>query len=468
MWRGGSLLLALVLSLSLRLSSAWLAHSRSVHADHSFFAAAPSPTPPRCLSPRSRTLAKPLRPAGFRVPPPQLVDRQESEKRVFGVSVKWLVLALLVCQNALTTILVRHTRRPPPPGAVLYLGSACVLLSELLKLPTCLALIARDEGGILKMLDVVKRTVFVKYKDTLRMGIPALCYGLQNALYFVALSNLSATSYQLWSQTKTLFTALFFVQILGAQLRARQWASLGLLTLGVGVVQLEDARLVGSAPMRPSNGAIRSIGEGVRPIEPHSIADRMRDMVGGGAVVGVLAVISSSILSGFANVYFEKLLKEAECERDDSCETNPDANKPMSLWLRNVQLAVFSIPQATLLMVCNARSREVIATHGLLAGFTPAVGLVAVLTAFGGLLIAAVVKYADNVLKTYATAMSILVICAVTTITTRVLPSARFLLGMMMVVFSMLLYNGAVSLSMLTGRISRDFRVRDRWPDETE
>ena len=42
--------------------------------------------------------------------------------------------------------------------------------------------------------------------DTMRMGVPAFCYGLQNLLFFVALSNLSATSYQLWSQTKVLFT----------------------------------------------------------------------------------------------------------------------------------------------------------------------------------------------------------------------------------------------------------------------
>jgi hypothetical protein len=52
------------------------------------------------------------------------------------------------------------------------------------------------------------------------MGVPALCYGIQNALFFVALSNLSASSYQLWSQSKTLFTALFFVNMLG-QVRVR-------------------------------------------------------------------------------------------------------------------------------------------------------------------------------------------------------------------------------------------------------
>ena len=41
-------------------------------------------------------------------------------------------------------------------------------------------------------------------------------------------------------------------------------------------------------------------------------------------------------------------------------------------------------------------------SHGLLAGFTPAVWLVTALTAVGGLLVASVVKHTNTVLKTYA------------------------------------------------------------------
>ena len=82
-----------------------------------------------------------------------------------------------------------------------------------------------------------------------------------------------------------------------------------------------------------------------------------------------------------------------------------------------------------------------IATHGLLAGFTPLVWLVAALTAGGGLLVAAVVKYADNVLKTYATAVSIVLTCIFGTVATRVPPSPGFLNGMFLVLLSMLIYN---------------------------
>ena len=90
-----------------------------------------------------------------------------------------------------------------------------------------------------------------------------------------------------------------------------------------------------------------------------------------------------------------------------------------------------------------------IATQGLLAGFTPAVCLVTALTAFGGLLVAAVVKYADNVLKTYASAVAILATCTATALATGVPPTPRFLQGMGLVLGSMLLYNGALGLGRL-------------------
>lgn len=137
-------------------------------------------------------------------------------------NVKAIVLIMLVLQNALTALLARQSRMPNPSGAPLYLGSVAVLVAEIMKLPVCLVLIARDEGGPLKMVSRLYKELVVKWKSTVRMGVPALCYCLQNALFFVALSRLSATSYQLWSQSKTIFTAFFFVSVLGRTLSKQQ------------------------------------------------------------------------------------------------------------------------------------------------------------------------------------------------------------------------------------------------------
>lgn len=359
----------------------------------------------------------------------------------------WVVLGLLVVQNAATTMLVQHTRRHPAANGVVYLGSVAVLISECLKLPTCLALIVNDEGGIIPAAARIKDSVFDRWKDTLRMSVPALCYGLQNLLFFVALSNLSATSYQLWSQTKVLFTALFFVKILDQRLRPKQWGALGLLTVGVGAVQLAEAGTeTAKAAALAARGSATTGSTGAAAAAAAAAEGGASAVAGSGSVtVGVIAVLLSSLLSGFANIYFEKVLKQADCEFDDSCELPAEdggrPNAPVSLWVRNVQLALFSIPQAALLLLLSSNSRRVIATHGLFAGFTPLVWLVTALTAGGGLLVAAVVKYADNVLKTYATAVSIVLTCIVGTIITRVPPTPGFLYGMVLVLLSMLIYN---------------------------
>jgi len=139
--------------------------------------------------------------------------------------------------------------------------------------------------------------------------------------------------------------------------------------------------------------------------------------------IGVAAVLASSVLSGFANVYFEKVVK-----------TRP----AVSIWVRNVQLGLFSLPQAISLMVAD---RAIIAQHGALVGFDTLAWSVVTLKALGGLLVAAVVKYADNLLKTYATAIAIVLTCVIGCVTTGTVPTLGFLQGMGMVIASIFLYN---------------------------
>jgi len=329
-------------------------------------------------------------------------SEEEPEAKVGPISLKYVVLVLLVVQNSLTAILARSSRVPRVPGEMLYLGSVAVLVAEVIKLPICLGLITRDLGGVRPMLTEVYDQVVVKWRDTLLMGVPALCYCLQNVLFFVALSNLSATSYQLWSQSKTLFTALFFVTYLGQVLRRQQWLALMLLTAGVGLVQFYEAGGAAAATAAATAGA---------------------GGLSSAVLVGVAAVLASSLLSGFANVYFEKVVK-----------TRPK----VSIWMRNVQLGLFSLPQAASLVAADA---PIIAQHGALVGFTSLAWSVVILKALGGLLVGAVVKYADNVLKTYATAIAIILTCVVSCVMSATAPSFGFLQGMAMVIASIFMYN---------------------------
>ncbi|TNN56611.1 UDP-galactose translocator [Liparis tanakae] len=107
--------------------------------------------------------------------------------------------------------------------------------------------------------------------------------------------------------------------------------------------------------------------------------------------VGLLAVVVSCLSSGFAGVYFEKILKGGAA----------------SVWTRNVQLGLFGAALGALGLWW--RDGAAVAERGFLFGYTGAVWCVIFNQAFGGLLVAVVVKYADNILKGFATSCSIVV-----------------------------------------------------------
>jgi drug/metabolite transporter (DMT)-like permease len=54
------------------------------------------------------------------------------------------------------------------------------------------------------------------------LALPALCFAFQNVLYFTSLSHIDAATYSILSQSKTAFTAFFFVTLLGRTLNAVQ------------------------------------------------------------------------------------------------------------------------------------------------------------------------------------------------------------------------------------------------------
>lgn len=108
-------------------------------------------------------------------------------------------------------------------------------------------------------------------------------------------------------------------------------------------------------------------------------------------VVGLVAVVISCLSSGFAGVYFEKILKGSSA----------------SVWVRNVQLGIFGTALGLLGLWWN--DGAAVAERGFLFGYTGMVWCVIFNQAFGGLLVAVVVKYADNILKGFATSFSIVV-----------------------------------------------------------
>lgn len=106
-------------------------------------------------------------------------------------------------------------------------------------------------------------------------------------------------------------------------------------------------------------------------------------------LVGMIAVITSCVMSGFAGVYFEKVLKSTK----------------QSLWVRNVQLGFIGmiIGMVTMAIKDGGTVRE----KGFFMGYDWVVWCVVALNSIGGLMVAVVVKYADNILKGFATSAAI-------------------------------------------------------------
>ena len=182
--------------------------------------------------------------------------------------------------------------------------------------------------------------VLSKPKETAKLLIPALLYTVQNNLLFIALTNLDAATYQVcppicplllvfdWVliifvvivvqvtyQLKILTTAIFSVLMLYKWVRLNEWFSLLGLMVGITFVQWPETQTTG----KPSD----HINQSLAPDEPT-----------GNRLVGVLAVLASCFSSGFSGVYFEKLVKYTS----------------QSLWIRNTQMALFSVITASIAM----------------------------------------------------------------------------------------------------------------------
>ncbi|XP_010863594.1 UDP-galactose translocator isoform X1 [Esox lucius] len=277
-------------------------------------------------------------------------------------NLKYISLAILVVQNASLILSIRYVRTLPGDR---FFTTSAVVMAEVLKVLTCLFIIMfQKKGNVMEFIVLLYDSIVIQYKDTLKLAVPSLIYTLQNNLQYVAISNLPAATFQVTYQLKILTTALFSVLMLRKSLSRIQWVSLLLLFTGVAVVQVEQE---GKQKESTVTGTSQNYAK------------------------GLLAVIVSCLSSGFAGVYFEKILKGSSA----------------SVWMRNIQLGIFGIVLGLLGMWWN--DGLAITEKGFLFGYTPIVWGVIFNQAFGGLLVAVVVKYADNILKGFATSFSIIV-----------------------------------------------------------
>jgi len=331
---------------------------------------------------------------GSKPPPDPRPEIEPADKRRQRL-IKWSVLAILVVQNAGTSLLLV---RCPVTG---FNSQTGVIMQEALKAAMCLGLVAA-EGGCLGLRQALRIDL-----EVVKTSVPAILYLVQNNLFYVATRHMDAPTFAVLYQGKIFTAAIFSVILLGRALTCRQWLALCFLAGGAVLVVLSQTQTT-------------------------SVATD----VGASFVPGLLAVLMATVCSGLAGVYFEKLLK----------------GSTVSLAVRNLHLAGFSVITGVVALLASGDG-QALSSH-FFDGYTTIVWSSIINNAGGGLLVAVVLKYADNILKCFATNLAIIVTIAVSTLFFHTALSPLVLLGTACVLSAIFLYSGLSPSAICAGAVS--------------
>lgn len=218
---------------------------------------------------------------------------------------------------------------------------------------------------------------------------------------------------------KILTTAAFSVLLLRRTLSHTKWLALLFLAIGVGIVQIQNG-----------SGSSSSSGS------------PMHDM---NAVKGFMAVVAACFTSGLAGVYFEMVLKNSQAD----------------LWVRNVQLSLFSLLPALAAIIFSGPSSTTAGPLGwfstnIFANFGAWAWATVLVQVLGGLLTALVIKYADNILKGFATSLSIVISFMASVALFNFHMSLTFVLGSTVVLVATWMYNQPDPVTSVTGGARQD------------
>jgi len=311
------------------------------------------------------------------------------DPHVFGIPIKYFVLVLLTVQNAGAVLMMRYVRSMPGEG--IFVTQTAVAMQELLKGCLCIAILLFTEGSV--------GSAYAVPSEALKTAIPALLYLCQNNLQYLGVTLLDAATYTVTYQSKIIFSGILSVLLLGRVLSLNKWVALVLISTGVACVQLSG---------------LSATSEGSEDIPAYKM-------------IGLMMILAAACFSSLAGVSFEKFLKGVK----------------ISLWARNLQLAFYSFIIGVV-VAYSSNDGKVINEKGFLYGYTPMTWACIAMNAFGGLLVGSVIKYADAILKDMALGLSIVLSTLLSTVFFDFQITFLFMVGMIMVIYSAVLYGGNV------------------------
>ncbi|OAX80745.1 hypothetical protein ACJ72_04919 [Emergomyces africanus] len=311
--------------------------------------------------------------------------------------------------------LLHYSRIMPVVGGRRYLMSTAVFLNEVIKLAICLTVALYEVSKtvpasmpVTSLFTNLSAVVFTG--DSWKLAVPAGLYTLSNSLVYIGLSNLEAATFQVTYQLKLATAAIFGATLLKRSLSFGKWLALLLLLFGVFLVQLpytdpndvgdhrahvhfprslEDWQHLGASTGRNLHQTIHKRSATYEGIEE----DLMLGHPHMNGNIGLLATIGACIASSLAGVSFEKVLKDS-------------ATSTTSVWIRNVQLAVYSIFPSLFIGVVFLDGEKV-ARAGFFDGYNWVVWMVIGLQATGGIATSYCISRAEHGLRNSATGVSI-------------------------------------------------------------
>jgi len=271
---------------------------------------------------------------------------------------KLLVLVVLFVQNSVSTL----TRRYVLGIARVEVSYAeALLVAEMMKGAVAVYYVLSETHEATSKTGVDYVIWLIKPANSWQMLALAALYGVMNVLNFVAARRLSSSTFTVLVQLKILATAVCSVTMLGRSYSATRWRAVVLLVLSSVLVASRTG--VGTSCEMCENSAQYTLG--------------------------VVAVMCEVAGSGFASVYFEKVVKATD--------------SGLSIWARNVQLAFYSCFFFVGMRIYESASTGSSVGHG----WNLMVLFLSFLGAMGGILIALTIKYADALSKTMAITGSI-------------------------------------------------------------
>ena len=109
---------------------------------------------------------------------------------------KYVSIAILLLQNTSLVLTLRYSRKVKE-NETPYIASTAVVVTEIVKIASCLAVILRDHNyNLMDSSLLLWREVFRNITETLKVSVPAFLYTIQNNLLYIALTYLDAATFQ--------------------------------------------------------------------------------------------------------------------------------------------------------------------------------------------------------------------------------------------------------------------------------